>query len=59
MQNIMIVAIIVLSIFALKTVYKSNNLSIFVHNHCYDKNNYDYIIIIMIIASHDYWGYCL
>ena len=54
-QNITIIAIIVLSVFALETVYKCINLSIFVPNHCktcHDKERlWRYYTII---AFHNY-----
>ena len=52
-QNITIITIIVLSIFALKTVYKCINLSILILYLIIViiKSDYD---DIMIIASHDY-----
>ena len=60
-QNIMIIAIMVLSIFALKTVYKCINLSIFVPNHCkpcQDKSDYDDIMqllpLTIIVHSKNY-----
>ena len=54
-QSIMIIAIIVLSIFALKIVYKCISLLIFVPNHCktcHDKERLWWYY--MIIAFHDY-----
>ena len=56
----MIIAIILLFVFALKTVYKSNNPTIFVPNHCKPWNDKEQLLLYyMIIASHNYRGYCL